>query len=143
MEGLNAVTCTAAMLASAAVLQHLAERKHNSLHTVFFVARSVTVRFSAGFSSRPDWHLRHLDSRLNWGAYSDIPQAVALVGELRAYPAGARQSDWLRAPVFLVTRLSPQVALEPLLVGFSTFSPPGQYWFAGQRLQDVAVLDCS
>jgi hypothetical protein len=30
--------------------------------------------------------------------------------------------------------------LPPLLVGFSTLSPPGQYWLAGQRVQAPDVL---
>lgn len=36
------------------------------------------------------------------------------------------QSACVRAPVFLVTRLVPQLMLLPLLVGFSALSPPGQ-----------------
>lgn len=91
-------------------------------------------------SSNPDWHLKHLDRRLNWGAYSPGLQGVADVGEVRANPAGARQSDWLRAPVFLVTRLLPQVVLVPLVVGFSTLSPPGQKVLAGHLVQLVALL---
>jgi hypothetical protein len=41
--------------------------------------------------------------------------------------------------VLRVTRLAPQVKLAPKLVGDSTLSPPGQYWFCAQRTQEAAA----
>ena len=55
-----------------------------SLHTALLLLRWPSVSPEVVGSSRPDWHLRHLARRLNWGAYSDLAQAVADVGEVRA-----------------------------------------------------------